>query len=62
MCLCLSAHSAHLLQPLNVQVLDSLKQNYKMLLAKNTYFTMYNIDKTDFISFIQKTRQEDITT
>lgn len=34
MCLCLSAHSTHLLQLLDVGVFNHLKQNYKTLLAK----------------------------
>ena len=60
-CLCLSAHSTHLLQPLDVGVFDPLKQNYKTLLAEKTRFTTYNIDKADFISLIQKARQQGIT-
>ncbi len=31
-----------------------------MLLAEKTRFTTYNIDKADFISLIQKARQQDI--
>ena len=61
MCLCLPAHSTHLLQPLNVGVFGPLKQNYKTLLAEKTRFTTYNIDKADFISLIQKARQQGIT-
>ena len=49
MCLCLPAHSIHLLQPLDVGVFDPLKQNYKTLLAEKTQFTTYNIDKADFL-------------
>ncbi len=49
-CLCLPAHSTHVLQPLNVGIFGSLKQNYKTLLAEKTRFTMYNINKADFIS------------
>ena len=51
----------YLLQPLNISVLDSLKQNYKKLLYKKTCFLTYNIDKTDIILLIQKTRQKGIT-
>ena len=61
MCLCLPAHSTHLLQPLDVGVFGPLKQNYKTLLAAKTRFTTYNIDKADFISLIQKARQQGIT-
>ena len=53
-CLCLPAHSTHLLQPLDVSVFGPLKQNYKILLAEKTRFATYNIDKADFISLIQK--------
>ena len=38
-CLCLPAHSAHLLQPLDVGVFGSLKQNYKTLLTEKAWFT-----------------------
>ncbi len=51
-CLCLSPSSTHLLQPLDVSVFGSLKQNYKKLFAKKTKLLTYNIDKADFISLI----------
>ena len=54
LCLCLLAHSIHLLQPLDIGVFNLLKQNYKTLLAKKIWFTTYNIDKADFIFLIQK--------
>lgn len=57
-CLCLPAHSTHLLQPLDVGVFGPLKQNYKTLLAEKTRFTTYSLDKADFISLIQKARQQ----
>lgn len=44
--------STYLLQLLNIGVFGSLKQDYKMLLAKKTSFKIYNIDKVDFISLI----------
>ena len=53
-CLCLPTQPTHLLQLLNVGIFSPLKQNYKTLLAEKTRFTTYNIDKTDFISLIQK--------
>ena len=56
-CLCLPAHSTHLLQPLDIYISGSLKQSYKTLLAEKTRFTTYNIDKADFISLIQKAWQ-----
>ncbi len=59
--LCLPPHSTHLLQPLDVSVFGPLKQNYKKLLSEKTRFSTYNIDKTDFISLIQKARQQDIS-
>ena len=55
-CLYLSPHLAHLLQPLDVSVFSSLKQNYKTFLFEKTHFSIYNIDKTDFILPIQKAR------
>ena len=51
-CLCLPPHSTHLLQPLDDGVFDPLKQKYKKLLSKKTNFTIYNIDKADFILLI----------
>ena len=60
-CLCLLPHLTHLLQPLDVSVFGLLKQNYKKLLAKKTRFSTYNFDKADFISLIQKARQNGIT-
>ena len=59
-CLCLSPHLTHLLHLLNVSVFGLLKQNYKKLLAEKTCFTTYNIDKVDFISLIQQSRQQGI--
>ncbi len=49
-----------MLQPLNNDVFGPLKQNYKKLLSKKTRFTIYNIDKADFILLIQKTRRKEI--
>ena len=60
-CLCLPAHSRHLLQPLDVGVFGSLKRNYKTLLAEKTRFATYNIDKADFISLIQKAKRQGIS-
>ena len=60
-CLCLPTHSTHLLQSLDVGIFGPLKQNYKTLLAKKTGFTIYDIDKADFIFLIQKTQQQSIT-
>ena len=53
-CLYLPAHSPHLLQPFDIDVSGSLRQNYKMLLSKKTWLIIYNIDKANFISLIQK--------
>lgn len=55
-CLCLPLHSIYLLQLLDMSVFDPLKQNYKKILAEKSKFSTYNIDKTDFISLIQKAR------
>ncbi len=60
-CLCLPPNSTHLLQPLDVSVFGLLKKNYKKLLSKKTRFSTYNIDKTDFISLIQKARRQGIS-
>ncbi len=58
--LCLPSDSTHLLQLLDVSVFATLKQNYKKLLYEKTCFSTYNIDKTDFISLIQKARRQSI--
>ncbi len=50
----LPLHLTELLEPLDVGVFGILKQNYKKFLSKNTCFTTYDIDRTDFISLIQK--------
>ena len=47
---------------MDVKVFGPWKQNYKTLLAEKTRFTTYNINKADFISLIQKARQQGITT
>ncbi len=60
-CLCLPPNSTHLLQTLDVSVFGLLKQNYKKPLSKKTRFSTYNIDKTDFISLIQKARRQGIS-
>lgn len=44
----------YLSQSLDLAIFNCLKQNYKILLVKKPKFTMYNIDKADFISLIQK--------
>lgn len=49
MYLYLLAYFIYLLQFLNIEVFNSLKQNYKMLLAEKTQFIIYNINKSDFI-------------
>ena len=60
-CLCLPPHSTNLLQPLDVGVFGPLKQNFKKLLSDKTCFSTYNINKTDFISLIQITRRQGIS-
>lgn len=59
-CSCLAAHSTNLWQSLKVGRFGLLKQNYQKLLAEKTQFTMDNINKTDFISFIQKSQKQGI--
>ncbi len=56
-------HASHVstVQLLGVGAFCFLKQNYKTLLAHNTRFTTYNIDKADFIALIQMARQQGIT-
>lgn len=61
-CLCLPAHSIHLLQPLDGSVFGPLKRNYETLLAGEIRFTTYNIDKAAFIYLIQKARRRGIST
>ena len=60
-CLSLPPHLTYLLQPLDVSVFGPLKQNYKKLLSEKTRFSTYNIDKTDFISLIQKAIRQGIS-
>lgn len=53
-CLCLPIHSKYLLKFFNINIFGFLKQNYKTLLAKITWFTTYNFNKANFIFLIQK--------
>ncbi len=45
-------NSMYLLQPLDIGIFGPFKQGYKKLLSKKTWFTIYNVDKADFISLI----------
>ena len=60
-CFSLLPHSTHLLQPVDVSIFGILKQNYKKLLAMKTRFSIYNVNKEDFILLIQKAGQYDIS-
>ncbi len=60
-CLCLPSYLTDLLQPLDISVFGSLKQNYKNLLSEKTCSSTYNIEKTDFITLIQKARRQGIS-
>lgn len=44
----------------NLCIFDFLKQNYKKFLSKKTCFTIYHINKVNFILLIEKTRWQGI--
>lgn len=60
-CLCLPSHTTHLLQPLDVGVFSPLAHSYKTHLEAVTRFSTYNIDKVDFLTIVQKARNEGMT-
>ena len=60
-CLCLPPHITHRLQPLDVGVFSPLAHSYKKYLESLTRFTMYNINKVDFLTIVQKARKEGIS-
>ena len=60
--LCLSAHTTHLLQPLDVEVFAPLATAYKAHVQRVTRLeASYSIDKTDFLKLYQLARHETIT-
>ena len=60
--LCLSFHFINLLQPLNVNIFDSLAQIYKNELEALSRMSIeYYIDKVDFLKIYQKTRSTVMT-
>ena len=60
-CLCLPAHTTHICQPLDVGVFGPFARSYKTHLESLTRFSTYNIDKTDFLTLVQKARKEGIS-
>ncbi len=60
--LCLSTHTTHLLQSLNVEVFASLATAYKTHVQRVTQLEIsYSINKTNFLKLYQLTRHETIT-
>ncbi len=60
--LCLSTHTTHLLQSLDVEVFASLATAYKTHVQRVTWLEIsYSIDKTNFLKLYQLTRYETIT-
>ena len=57
-CLCFLAHTTHICQPLNVGVFGPLACSYKTHLESLIRFNIYNIDKTDFFSIVQKAKKK----
>ena len=60
--LCLSTHTIHLLQSLNVEVFASLVTAYKTHVQQVTWLEVsYSIDKTNFLKLYQLTQHKTIT-
>ncbi len=60
--LCLSTHTIHLLQSLNVEVFASLVTAYKTHVQRVTWLEVsYSIDKTNFLKLYQLTQHKTIT-
>ncbi len=60
--LCLSTHTTHLLQSLDVEVFASLTTAYKTHVQRVTWLEIsYSINKTNFLKLYQLTRHETIT-
>ena len=59
--LCLPAHTTHICQPLDVGVFGPLARSYKTHIESLTRFSTYNIDKTDFLTIVQKARKDGIS-
>ena len=56
--LCLSFHSIHLLQSLNVDVFSSLNKTYKKLISAKSQYGAMNVIKVEFLDYIQKTKKQ----
>ena len=60
--LCLSPHSTHLLQPLDVGIFGPLSKAYKRLVSSQSRYGVVPVSKLDFLRFIQVARKQAITT
>jgi hypothetical protein len=60
--LCLSSHSTHLLQSLNVEVFEPLSKAYKKCVHLHSCYEAVNVNKLDFLHYYQKARLTAITT
>ncbi len=60
--LCLSSHSTHLLQSLNVEVFEPLSKTYKKCVHLHSHYEAVNVNKLDFLHYYQKARLTAITT
>ena len=60
--LCLSSHSTHLLQSLNVEVFEPLSKAYKKCVHLHSRYEAVNVNKLDFLHYYQKARLTAITT
>jgi len=60
--LCLSPHSTHLLQSLNVEVFSPLTKAYKKLVYEHSHYNAVNVSKVNFLHYYQKAKLTAITT
>jgi hypothetical protein len=56
--LCLSSHTTHYLQSLDVDCFDSLDKVYKKQLDKKNKIEIMQINKLNFLAFLKETRKE----
>jgi hypothetical protein len=57
-CICMPAHSSHLLQPLDVGCFSPLKRAYGRLIKAKARLGFYSIDKLDFLRTYPQAREE----
>ena len=59
--LCLSPHSTHLLQPLDVGIFGPLYKAYKTLVSARSCYGAVNVSKLEFPYLIQESREQAMT-